>query len=123
MAGRGQLWAHSANWDDVGRASARSWPTWMRSRQWPWRPSRPRSARGLSRGGPAANAISIGDNQINLERSLRSEIRESRVMELVGYRDRHGWPVSVFRDDQIRLARARILGFEGIGAMDQDDHV
>ena len=50
-------------------------------------------------------------------------IRKSRQMQLMRHGDRFRRPITVLTENQIRLATPRIIAFEGIRPVQQDDHV
>jgi hypothetical protein len=54
---------------------------------------------------------------------LPCHVREPRQMQLVRDRHRTRRPSTVFRDNKIGFAAARIIRFEGVGPMQQNHHV
>src|SRR5947199_2850473 len=51
------------------------------------------------------------------------EVGEAAVVQLVGDGDRAGGAVAVLGEDEIGLARAGVVALEGVGAVQEDDHV
>lgn len=50
-------------------------------------------------------------------------VYEAAEVELVGDSDGGGGTVAVFADDDVGLAGAGVVAFDGVGTVEQDDHV